>query len=231
VSKENQMLSQNDADIRAIVFDLDGLLIDSERVSKECWAKAGFALGVDVESLYDHVIGKGTIYSDNYLVSFFGDTFPIKEFRVLKDKLFEDELAAGHVPLQPGAKEVLIAARELHKKTALATGSLRETAQRRLAAHDLASLFDALVFGDEVEKGKPDPALFLLAAERLGVSPEQCLVLEDSIPGVKAAVAAGMRVGMVVDLTSPDDYVMSLGIPVYDSLEQLLALWTQPMRR
>lgn len=218
------MLSQNDADIRAIIFDLDGLLIDSERVSKECWSKAGFALGVDVESLYDHVIGKGTIYSDNYLVSYFGDTFPSKEFRALKDRLFENELAAGRVPLQPGAKEVLIAVRELHKKTALATGSLRETARRRLAAHNLAPLFDALAFGDEVERGKPDPALFLLAAERLGVSPEHCLVLEDSIPGVKAAVAAGMRVGMVVDLTPPDDYVMSLGIPVYDSLEQVLSL-------
>jgi HAD superfamily hydrolase (TIGR01509 family) len=104
----------------------------------------------------------------------------------------------------------------------LATSSPRVLALRCLG--DLVSRFNALAFGDEVSHAKPAPDLFLLAAQRLGIEPTDCLVLEDSEAGVRAARAAGMDVIMVPDLVPPSDEIASMATHVCATLHNVRSL-------
>jgi beta-phosphoglucomutase-like phosphatase (HAD superfamily) len=107
---------------------------------------------------------------------------------------------------------------------AVATSTRAPLAQRKLEAAGLLGYFDVVCTSSDVAHPKPAPDVYLLAAERLGVSPAQCLVLEDSPTGVRAALAAGMTVVQVPDLLAPDDAVRALGHRIVGSLEEAQAL-------
>ncbi|MBW1839897.1 MAG: HAD-IA family hydrolase, partial [Deltaproteobacteria bacterium] len=93
-----------------------------------------------------------------------------------------------------GSIDFLKEVKKMGFKMGLATSSLESTAIPSLERIGIKSLFDAFVFGDHVEKGKPSPDIYLLAAKRLGIEPESCLVFEDALNGIKSAKSAGMRV-------------------------------------
>jgi HAD superfamily hydrolase (TIGR01509 family) len=151
-------------------------------------------------------------------VDAFGLGFPLNAFH---DACIRYEAAVFHTtpPLKkPGLDELLdlLDSRRLVK--AVATSTVRETAMTQLAAAGLLDRFDVVATGDEVANGKPAPALFLLAAERLGIEPAHCLVPEDAEAGVIAAHRAGMMVFMVPDLKPPSPEVKRLANGVFESL-------------
>ena len=178
---------------------MDGLLIDSERAIRDAWQSAAQERGITIStSQYAFVVGRASAEADAQLASFLGGKEAFEETRqvvISKLKVF---------PAKPGATELLSGLRKREIPCAVASSSSTTEIKRRLEAAGLAEFFHSFVGGNEVSKGKPDPSVYLLAARRLGVSPEECLAFEDSPSGIKSAVLAGMQVVAVPDLINPD---------------------------
>jgi len=205
---------------RAVIFDMDGLLLDSEPVYRVTWQTAASELGCPIdEEFYAQFVGRGHDESERLLAERFGDAFPIDEFRKRWRRDWDARLAAAPMARKPGAIELLDLLDERRIPKALATSSPRELARPCLG--DLLSRFDAIAFGDEVEHAKPAPDLFLLASKRLRIAPPDCLVLEDSEAGVRAARAAGMNVIMVPDLVPPSKEIAAMATLVCRSLSDV----------
>jgi HAD superfamily hydrolase (TIGR01509 family) len=204
----------------AVIFDMDGLLLDSEPLYRVTWKAAGSSLGFPIDDvLYERFVGRGNAESEQVLREHFGEVFPLDEFHNRWSRDFHERLAT--IATKPGAMELLAALEKRGIPKALATSSPRVLALRCLG--DLASRFAALAFGDEVSHAKPAPDLFLLASQRLGIAPADCLVLEDSEAGVRAARAAGMDVIMVPDLVPPSDEIASMATRVCATLHEVLS--------
>lgn len=208
---------------RAVIFDMDGLLLDSEPLYRVTWQTAAADLGCPIDDeLYERFVGRGNDESERLLAERFGDALPLDEFRKRWRRDWDERLAASPLARKPGAMELLVLLENRGILKALATSSPRVLALRCLG--ELAARFAALAFGDEVEHSKPAPDLFLLASQRLGIAPADCLVLEDSEAGVRAARAAGMDVIMVPDLVPPSEEVASMATRVCESLHDVIAI-------
>lgn len=179
--------------IEALIFDMDGTLVDSEPYAERAWddflRQHGHALD---DSVLGRMFGLRLLEGATVVKEAYGLDLPVEAIAEAQDVL---RLAAlkGNLEPMPGTGAVLAFGREAGLRLALATSSLRHHADLTLAETSLAGLFDAEVTGDEVEHGKPAPDIFLLAAERLGIAAGRCLVFEDSPAGVTAAMAANMR--------------------------------------
>jgi HAD superfamily hydrolase (TIGR01509 family) len=194
----------------AIVFDMDGLLFDTESLYQEAILIAAAEGGHEVGSgIFNQTIGLPWPQSRNLLVDHFGAAFPADDFQAAWVRHFW-LLAETRLALKPGAIELLDALDELKLPRAIATSSSRSTVQHHLAAHDLVGRFQAIVGHGDYAAGKPAPDPFLAAAQRLGIEPSLCLALEDSHNGVRSAVTAGMMTIMVPDLLEPTDDIRGL---------------------
>lgn len=182
----------------AVFFDLDGTLVDSERLSVQTGTAAFAAQGHhDVEDLLHSLVGVDQTTSAALILS----RFPTVDLRLLNDTWHSAFLAAQSVDLilKPGASEIVHGLRDRHA-LALVTSSRRDPAEARLVQAGLRPAFHAVITRDDVTAPKPHPEPYLLAASRLGVDPSRCLVFEDSEPGAEAAFAAGMTVVQVPDM-------------------------------
>lgn len=194
--------------IKAVIFDMDGVLFDTERLSKQAWCCAGEKCGCLIEESFLSSLRGGNLeqLKQAFLIEF-GDTIDFDSFWKEKRRLFLNLLEENGVPVKKGVSELLQYLREQGYKTALATGSGRSQTMWNLQNAGLEDYFETIICGDEVINSKPDPEIFIKAAEKLGLQPEQCLIIEDSLNGIQAAVDGGFRVVMVPDLTMPDQEV------------------------
>ncbi len=206
----------------AIIFDLDGLIISSEQVVRDSWHEAAHSHGYDMSPMYHRLIGNCRDKSNAILEEFFGNDFPLEELREQVSIIVDRRIDNGELSLKPGIKPLLEKLNNTEKKIGLATSSSMNWIERALVPQGIAHHFEVIVTRDHVTKTKPDPECYLTVAERLGVAPEDCLVLEDSHQGVQAALNAQMKVFMVPDLIEPEKWVYAKGIPVLSSLEELL---------
>jgi HAD superfamily hydrolase (TIGR01509 family) len=199
---------------------MDGLLVDSEPLYKSAWQNAAREVGIELsDAVYDTLVGRTEADSEIEMIAVFGETFPIAEFRTRWDADWRAQAASGQLLPMAGARDLLETLRERGVPLALATSSRRVYTTLSLAATDLDSYFDAIVTVDQVTRGKPAPDLYLLAAEKLGLSPASCVALEDSDAGASAAVAAGMRVFVIPDLVPPSAQSLAGTAGVFESLE------------
>jgi beta-phosphoglucomutase-like phosphatase (HAD superfamily) len=178
---------------RALLFDMDGLMVDSEPLWFEVEREFARARGGNwTEELGTACIGQGMANTLRMMQASFG--FPVD---LVRDASVIVELfvaRVGELTLKPGFEELLADARSRGVPRALASSSARRLVEATLARFGVRESFDAVVTGDCVAHPKPAPDIFLEAARRLGVPPEACVVLEDSLAGVRAGRAAGMRV-------------------------------------
>ena len=184
----------------AVLFDLDGVLIDSEPLYTQATQAVVGRFGKVFDwSVKSEIIGRssleGAVYTIEALALPLSPEEYLAERGVHLDRLFDN------VPLMPGAAELVQRLDDLGVPIAVATSSARRLFLQKTAPHAFFSRFDAVVCGDDprVRALKPAPDIFLVAAGELGVAPEQCLVIEDSLAGVAAARAAGARVVAVPD--------------------------------
>ena len=208
----------------AVVFDMDGLLFDTEALYQEASVIAAAEGGHDVTSgIFSHTIGLPWPQTRSLLIDHFGDAFPADEFISTWVRHF-DLLAATRLSLKPGAIELLDTLDDLRLPRAIATSSAHQTVQRHLTAHDLVGRFHEIVGHGDYECGKPAPDPFLKAAERLRVEPGLCLAFEDSHSGVRSASSAGMMTVMVPDLLQPTDEIRELCTFVARDLHEVRGL-------
>lgn len=208
----------------AVIFDMDGLMFDTERLAVAGWVKAARSLGFELpEAVVISCIGLNERDSEGVVAQALGSGFPYARVRELEKKITQERVAAEGVPLKPGLERLMDSLDLWKIPMALATSTSRERAEGLLDSDGLGGRFAALVFGDQVEKGKPHPEIFLTAACRLGASPGDCLVLEDSEMGLIAGVAAGMRVIVVPDLKPPGKQALARSLACLADLGQVQA--------
>ncbi len=206
---------------RAVIFDMDGLMLDTERLRKDLFdrvvAEHGFTLPDD---LYLQTIGRTTRDTRTIYAERMGADFPYEELRAKRREIEDVHIDQHGVPTKPGLESVLDWLETQAFPRAVATSSTRTTAHRLLDAAGVRQRFEIIIGGDDVAHGKPAPDLFLLAAEHLGVAPSDCVVLEDSGAGIRAAHRAGMTSILVPDLQPPADDVRELAYRVCASLHE-----------
>jgi HAD superfamily hydrolase (TIGR01509 family) len=194
----------------AVVFDMDGLLFDTEALYQEAMMAAATEGGHEASSaIYSRTIGLPWHQSRVLLLAHFGSAFPIDAFMTAWLRHF-DAMATTRLSLKPGAVELLDTLDDLRLPRAIATSSAHHTIQHHLTAHDLVGRFHEIVGHGDYAASKPAPEPFLKAAERLGVDPRRCLALEDSHNGVRSASSAGMMTVMVPDLLEPTAEIREL---------------------
>jgi HAD superfamily hydrolase (TIGR01509 family) len=205
----------------AVIFDMDGLLFDTESLWQEALLSAAAEDGRAIpDEVFNQSIGVRRSQCRGLFLAHFGEDFLFDNFHASWRRHFW-LIAENKLALKPGVPELLEGLDQIRLPRAIATSSSRTTVEHHLTSHGLTDRFDELICRGDYEYGKPAPDPFLKAAERLGVEPRQCLALEDSHIGVRSAAAAGMMTVMVPDLLEPTEDICALCILVARDLHQV----------
>lgn len=209
--------------VSGIIFDMDGVLIDSERQSNEGWLWAAGQLGVDMPMwLIDSFKGAPAELCCKFFDDYYKGVIDYWEAKELRTQHVYKIRETEGIPVKKGIKDIFEYIRNNGLKCAVATSTRRESAEKTLHKIGVWDYLDAVVYGDEVEHGKPEPDIFLRAAKAIGVNPSEAVVVEDSINGIKAGYAADMRVVHIPDTIAIDDDIRKLTYMVCDDLNGLI---------
>lgn len=207
--------------IKAIIFDMDGVIFDTEVVYLELWSKAFEKYGYKLEKeIYSEVLGTGRENVKRVFLNNYGNELPIEIMYKEKDEGLGKAVDRG-IPLKEGAYEILSYLKNNNYKIALATSAAKERALKQLRYADIESFFDTIVSRDDVKETKPNPDIFLKAAKRLNVNPDECIVIEDSGAGIKAAFNAGMTGIHIVDLKEADNEIIRSCYKSFNNLNDI----------
>ena len=216
--------------VKAVVFDMDGLLVDTETVVFAAMQRAAGNLGQEMPfATFQRMVGLQHAHSDLILIDHFGEDFDLDAWSVAVSAHFREEAAAG-VALTTGVVEILDALDAANLPRAIATSSSLQAVHQSLGGHGLVERFHALITRDVQTQGKPHPEPFLKAAHALGIDPADCLALEDSLNGVRAASAAGMMTVMVPDMLDPTEEMHTLCVRIAADLHEVRG-WIEAQAR
>ena len=210
--------------IKAIIFDMDGLMIDSERVTFECYQERLKDMNLTMdEEFYKTLLGKPIkgIYQRFYDV--YGNDFPIQN--VIQDvhQLMAERFETEGVPVKKGLVELLHYLKDNNYKTIVATSSNRDRVDKILAQAKITEFFDDSICGDEVTKGKPNPEVFLKSCQKLGVNVDEAIVLEDSEAGIQASYDANIKVICIPDMKYPEKQYEEKTFKILKDLTEVIA--------
>ena len=207
--------------IKAIIFDMDGVILDSESISDITWRKAAQEKGYEVT---DEILNacRGSNKNDTIvtLQKFYGKDFDSEAFLERTSELFHEIEEKEGIPLLPYAKEILEYLKPRYR-LALASSTRGPTVERQLRAVGLIDFFETRTTGEMVEHSKPNPEIYLMACKSIGMEPDQCVAIEDSLNGIRSAHAAGLHPIMVIDKVQPTEEIRKMCAAVFDSLEDL----------
>lgn len=217
-----------DTNIKAVLFDMDGLMFDTEKLSTQAYIKAaekqGYKMSVEETHL---VLGFNVESTYKFFEQYFEKLDNGVDGKKLVDyhyEYIENILYTKGPDKMPYLEELLDYLKENNYKIAVASSSDLDHIKNNLEKTGVKHYIDVIASGEEVENGKPAPDVFLLAAERLNISPENCLVLEDSKFGIQAAHSANMRVIMVPDSIKPDEEIKKLTYKIVANLSEVVTI-------
>lgn len=197
--------------IKGAVFDMDGLMFDSERLVYEIWQEMmdeqGFEYSLDI---FKNTIGLRTDKAEQYYNDLYGEGFDYKPLKQRGRETFFKRVNEQGVPIKKGLFELLDFLKANNIKMSLATSTSSESAMQMIKLAGVYDYFDTFVCGDDVKNGKPHPEVFLTASKKLGLAPESCVAFEDSINGIKSAFSAGMKTVMVPDFLQPTNEIIPM---------------------
>lgn len=211
---------------KAVFFDVDGTLLDTERIYMQAWKDAAASMGYEMT---DDLLRKTRAISAKEAARIFeeeiGNGFSYAKVRPERVRIAEQIIARESPILKPGAAELLDFLAERNIPMAVASSTNLAGTRAHLDASHILDRFQVVVGGDMIVNGKPHPDIFLKAAELLGVAPEDCIVVEDSPAGIRAAVSAGMTAVLVPDRAAITTQIMEMSALVLESLQELPAHW------
>ncbi len=210
-------------DFDAVVFDMDGVIFDSERAVMNCWLKLADIYGIkNIEKPYLACTGTTVQKTKQIMLEAYGDDFPYDEYAKEASRMYHEKYDGGRLPMKSGVIEILDFLKSNGKKIALASSTRRQTVINQLRDAKILDYFDEVITGDMVSKSKPEPDIFLLACEKIGVEPNRAYAIEDSFNGIRAAFRGGLRPIMVPDLLPADQEMREKAEEVIDNLDNVV---------
>ena len=213
--------------IRGVISDMDGVILDSEKLYVRFWCEAGNFYGYPMQP--EHALGIRSMarpYAIEKLQGWFGEGFDYDLVRNKRVELMDAYVNEHGIDAKPGAKELLSYLKEQGFRVALATATAKDRAEAYLDRLDLLKYFDVVASARMVAHGKPEPDIYVYAADQLGLKPQECLALEDSPNGVRSAHAAGCKTILVPDLDDPSGQLEGLIDGVADGLLDVIKFLT-----
>lgn len=208
--------------MKAVIFDMDGVIFDSERLVLEGWLELGKKYGIpDIDKVFPKCIGSNALASKQIFLDYYGEDFPYDTYKQETSADYHAKYDGGRLPMKPGIKELLQFLKENGYHIGLASSTRYEVVRQQLEDAGILSYFETLTCGDMVKKSKPEPDIFLKAAETLGVHPQDCIVIEDSYNGIRAASRACMFPIMVPDMIAPDEEMEQLAKAIFSNLNEV----------
>jgi len=202
-----------------LIFDMDGVLVDTGEFHKKSWFALAERVGWKIsEGQFWQTFGMQNPQIIPMVTDRSYTWDQIQSLGEWKERRFR-ALSAGGVDLLPGVQRLIEQCKRAGFRVAVGSSGPRANVEMIVRATDIANQFDALVTGDDVSRGKPAPDTFLKAAEKLGVSPARCVVIEDAVQGVQAGKAAGAKVIAVTNTRKREDLWQA--DRVLDSLEEI----------
>lgn len=207
--------------IKGAIFDMDGLMLDTEKLFMRFWRQAAADFGY--EMTVEQVLGARSLaskYARPRFKAVFGEEFPFDEIRARRLEIMSAYIDEHGFEVKKGLFELLDHLKSSGYKIAVATATDRQRTEKYLGMIGALDYFDAVICGDMVANGKPEPDIYLKAAAELELAPEECAAFEDSPNGLRAAYAAGCKAIMIPDLSQPDEELMPILSGVYESLDK-----------
>lgn len=212
----------------AVIFDMDGTIFDSEILYYQAIHRAlqEQGKGISEEAYYQHLAGRTNAIAIAHIRRQFGTTIDFQQYVARWPEILE-ELTEAPIPMMPTIASLLESLHQLNIPMAIGSSSDLEEIEHFTRNANIRHYFRGVAAGDEVEHGKPHPAIFQLAAKRLGVAAEKCIVLEDSNPGVEAGYRAGMQVVLGKSFITPNKLSLQRAIYTDDPKTATLELLGQ----
>lgn len=202
---------------KGAIFDMDGLLFDTEKIYQQTWNEIAEEKGIHLPKEFVQAIsGTNGRTMCRVIESYYG----VSDGRQIQSDCMErmKKKLDMHVPKKVGVDEILQFFKENNVHLAVASSSAKSQIENNLEIARIKFYFEKIVSGTEVEEGKPEPDIFLLAAEKIGCKPEECYVFEDSSNGIQAGYRAGCKAIMVPDLIAPTEEMKKISYGVYNTL-------------
>lgn len=194
--------------VKGVIFDMDGTMFDTERLYTVAWKMTGEEKGYEfTDELIDSCRGKTTEIIGDIFRSRFGEDFDYDGVRQRKHEFIQEMIERDGVPIKKGLWELLDFLEEQQIPAAVATSTMQGRAEGVLKKAGVYDKLSGYAYGDMVKESKPEPNIFWKAAEEIGQRPEECLVIEDTTPGVMAGKAAGGYIIHIPDLVKVPEEV------------------------
>ncbi len=203
----------------AVIFDMDGVIFDSERLVLECWEAIGKKYNLEgMREAFLPCIGTNSERTKEIVLEYYGSDFPYEQFKKESSKYFHEVVERNGLPVKKGVREILCFLREKEVMLGLASSTRLAVVTQELAQAGLYDYFQVVMGGDQLKKSKPEPDIYLMTCEKMRITPEIVYAVEDSYNGIRAAYGAGMKPIMVPDMLPATDEMREKSIAVLDDL-------------
>lgn len=206
----------------AVIFDMDGIIFDSERLILDCWEEVcGKHQFTDIREALIKCIGTNKVKTDEIMTQYFGNASDYGKYAKEASRLFHTYAAGNGLPMKKGARELLQYLKDERVPIGLASSTRLAVVEEELKEAGLYDYFQVVMGGDQLKRSKPEPDIYLMTCEKMGIEPERVYAIEDSHNGIRAAYRAGMMPVMVPDILPATEEMQEMSVAVYDDLLQV----------
>lgn len=214
--------------IRAVIFDMDGTLLDSERIGIKAWQYVidKYSLPFDLSLPY-RSIGLNYHSMKTLFLSELGEDYPFDKYWGYAKQYFAEYEDKNGIPVKPGFDELCTYLKANKVGMYVATSTYHSSAAKELEHSGILGYFDGIIGGDEITRGKPDPEIFITAAEKTGFDKSECLIVEDSSNGLRAGIASGIRTVFIKDIVDVPSEIADKVFARCDDLSGVIGIISQ----